>query len=384
MADNNGQAWQGRGRLVDLVTELERQAKAKADFVADTRSLKVEATESGLVLKAADVKAGEWLPRPAPIRPAALLQVGEKAEPSIPGQFLRRLAETRPARAAELLNGLMADGPARRFVRVLDGNVRAFLSDRFRVLDHYDIAFASLQAAREAGAVPLEAALTETSMRIKLTTPAVWESINQGRKAGRSIRAGDMGNADYLRSIGFDIGRDMPGGGGTVYPLVTISNSETGHGGYAVQVGIFEGACANGLIFEKAIGQVHLGERQAVGLFSEQTLAVESKAIFLKARDAVKGAFNADTFRALVNRCRDAQAVKVTAPSAAVENVAKAAGLSEKGKEALLAHFLGDYDMTRFGLAQAVARYAQDADTEAAPELEAIAGKVASGELVTA
>jgi hypothetical protein len=380
---SSAQAWSGRGKLSQLVAELERQTTAKADFVADTRSLKVEATEAGgLVLKAKDRAAGEWLPQPAPIRPAALLQFGEKAEPGIPGMFLKRLAETRPQRAAELLNGLMNDGPARRFVRVLDGNVRGFLSDRFRVLDHFDIAAAALQSAKEAGAVPLEAALSETGMRLKLTTPHLWETITQARKEGKAIKTGMLGSREYLEAVGFRMGDDMPGGGGTVYPLVTVSNSETGHGGFSVQLGIFEGACANGMIFEKAVAQVHLGERQQVGIFTEQTIAVESKAIFLKARDAVAAAFKRDTFAALVNRCREAQAQPIRAPQSAVENVAKAAGLSDKGREALLSYFLGDYDMTRFGLAQAVARAAQDLpQLDDAAALEAVAGKVAAGEV---
>lgn len=383
--NTQAQGWNGRGKLAQLVTELERQAASKVDFVADTRSLKVEAVGGKLQLHATESKAGEWLTAPAPIRPSALLQLGEKQEPNIPGMFLKRLAEQRPTRAAELLNGLMVDGPARRMVRMLDGQVRAVLSDRFRVLDHYDIAFAALQAAKEAGAVPIEAALTETGMRLKLTTPGVWDVIQQGRKEGKRIKAGDMGNRDFLRSLGFNLGDDLPGGPGTVYPLVTVSNSETGHGGFQVQLGIFEGACANGLIFEKAVGQVHLGEKLALGIFSEQTLALESKAIFSKARDAVKGAFTPKVFKALVDRCREAQAQPITAPQSAVENIAKAVGMSDKGREALLAHFLQDYDMTRFGLAQAVARTAQDeTDTDTAAALESVAGKVAAGELVAA
>ncbi len=46
-------------------------------------------------------------------------------------------------------------------------------------------------------------------------------------------------------------------------------------------------------------------------------------------------------------------------------------------RDALLAHFVRDYTPTRYGLAQAVARLAQDTDSpDEAADLEAAAGQI--------
>ncbi|NKE72879.1 hypothetical protein [Candidatus Manganitrophus noduliformans] len=380
-------SWSGRGSLTDLVGELERQKESKFDFVSDTRGIAVAEREGKLFLIPKEDRATEWIPALGlPIRPGALDQMGEKCDPQVPIKFLRELSGRRPRRAAELLNNLIEDAPARRFIRCLDGSIRAFLSDRYRVLDNYDLAFAALDAVRLAGGEVIEASLSETHMRIKFTSRQIWDAIDIRRQDNRgSWYAGGLGNQGYLSRVSARSGGDLPGGPGTVHPLVTLSNSETGHGGLSVRIGLLQAICFNLATVEEVVAKVHLGERLSVGVFTEETVTAESKAIYLKARDTIKGAFDPLAFKRMVDLAKEAQAQEIHAPAAAVENVAKAASLPEKAKDALLAYFVKDYDLTRYGLAQAVARLAQDEeDGESGAGLEDLAGKILRREMAFA
>ena len=103
----------------------------------------------------------------------------------------------------------------------------------------------------------------------------------------------------------------------------------------------------------------------------------DSWLIYLKARDAIKAAFHPETFARMVAMARQAQEDAVTSPYSAVQNVAKSAGLPEEKRNALLEYFLREYDATRYGMAQAVARLAQDeSDPDQSGALEDLAGTI--------
>lgn len=382
--------WSGRGTLKDLVTELERQKASKHDFVADTRDLRIgvktekngdKQTTTPVLLPVSAV-ANEWLPRAGlPIRLNALEQIGESTDPSLGTRLTKLLYEQRPNRFVDLVNGLWDDGPKRRFVRCIDEQVRAMLSQQYRVIDSFDIAFAAMDAVRAKNGEVFEASLSDRRMRIKFSSREVWDAVDGIRQApdGKWF-AGGLGNQEYLGKVGAKSWGDLPGGPGSVHPLVTVGNSETGDGGFFVRIGILLGACFNIATIEEVVGKVHLGGKMDVGIYSEATLNQEAKAIYMQARDAVVAAFDKGKWAKIVARARKAQAEKVEQPTAAVENVVASASLSDQSKNALLEYFLRDYDQTRFGLAQAVSRLAQDEhDADKASELEAFAGKVLTG-----
>lgn len=371
-----------RGDLKALVAELERQKNSKADCVLDTRTVEVAQASPGennlLVLKPITPQAQEWISKAGvPVKMQAFEQIAERSNPAVPIKFAKEMLDRNPLRLVALLNGLLHDHPEKRMVRMLDGQVRAFLSDKFRLLDNYDIAFTALDAVRQNGGEVIEASMSDSHMRIKFVNRNVFDAVNV-------MRAGGPDHA-WLGNTGYTKGDDLPGGPGTVHPIVTISNSETGHGGYNVQIGLLQAICVNTAIMEKAVTQVHLGSRLEVGIYTQETIMQDNKAIFLKAKDAVAAAFKKDVFQRMVNKAKEAQSQTIANPTAAVGLVAENTGLSEDSKNSLLAHFLKDYDQTRYGLAQAIARHAQDVkDEEKSNELEEIAGKVMTKELALA
>jgi hypothetical protein len=374
-------SWKGRGTLNQLVTELERQKNSRIDFVADVRHLKVEAN-GGIKIIPVTGQAFEWMPEGAMMmKRAAYHQLAEKCSPPIPTRFFDTLMTERPNRLADLVNGLHADDPKKRLVRCLDNEVRAWLSNGYRVIDNFDMAFTCLDEARKKDAQVFEADLSDKRMRIKFTTQQVWDKIDIVQRSGPqgSWYAGAIGNKELMGKtiLGARIKDELPGGQGTIHPVVTVLNSETGHGGFHVRIGILMGICFNVATLETVVSRVHLGERLEEGIFSQETISAETKAIMLKARDAIRAAFDQDKFAAMVAKAKAAQADKVESPSAAIDNIVAIGAVNEEQREALMTYFLRDYDQTRFGFAQAVSRLAQDiVDPDDAGDLESLAGKI--------
>lgn len=375
-------AWKGRGNLSNLVAELERQKASRFDFVADTRHFDVRAEDGKVMLHPKSAQAGEWLTAPALFNDAALDQLAEKCEPSVPKKFFDKLnTKKHGERLSALINGLHDDTPVKRLVRCLDGKVRAWLSDSYRVIDNFDMAFTCLDQAKRQNAEVIEASLSDTSMRIKFTTRQVYDVVDTVQRSGPQGGwfAGAIGNKELLGKtvLGARVTNELPGGPGTVHPIVTVSNSETGHGGFHVRIGILMGICYNVATLEDVVSQVHLGSRLEEGIFTAETRSVDSKAIMLKARDAVMAAFDQQKFRLMVAKAKTAQKDEIAKPTAAVDCVVEFAQLNDENKEALLEYFLRDYQPTRFGLAQAVGRLAQDTeDGDVAFDLEKLAGHI--------
>lgn len=382
-------SWKGRGTLQNLVTELKRQKESCHDFVADVRHFNIETEKGKIFLAPKNVQAGEWLPDGRiQFNPKALAQLGEKCNPSIPKKFFDALVEARGPRLVELINGLHQDDPSKRLIRCLDGNVRAWLSNTYRILGNHDIAFECMAEAHKAQAQVLEASLSDTNMRIKFTTQQVWDSVDVVQRSGPQGGwfAGALGNKELQGQtiLGATIRNELPGGPGTVHPIVTVSNSETGHGGFHVRIGILMGICFNVATLEDVVSQIHLGERMEEGVFTAETIAADSKVIMLKARDAVRAAFDTDKFKAMVAKAKNAQVDKIEKPISAVENIMEVGSINEEHKDALLSYFMQDYTPTRFGLAQAVSRLAQDlADGDEAYEMERLAGKIINNKQLT-
>lgn len=366
--------WNGRGTLAQLVEELERQKNSKIDFVADTRQLVYGWEDDGVVLKADADGTKLYLGNGCALGSTALSQAAMKSDPQIPEGFLKALLKKDGNHGVSLMNRLMGLAPDRRLIRLMDGKVRAILSDRYRVMDHFDMAFAALATVKTVGGSVIEASLTEDMMRIRFTTQTVWDVVNAARESGGF---GSKGNSSVVGRSMMNMKEDLPGGPGTVYPLVTLSNSETGRGGVKVRFGILQGICLNGMILDTAIDEIHLGQRMEVGAYSMKTQELESKSISSKIDDVLRIGFSSEGFKKLCEKARKASENEIQSPTTAVQNIVKATGLNEEERNSILEFFLKDYRMTQYGLAQAVGRTAQDTENPDRSEyLEEVAGRV--------
>ena len=376
--------WRGRGSLSSMVSELKRQIDARLDFVIDSRDL-VVAVDGGQLRLKGSPSAAEWIPRAGfALQRQALRQLAERANPSIPLRHVEEAAEKAPRRLADYMTGLMHDAPERRLVRVLDGKVRGFLSDAYKCIDNADVAAAVLEGAKEARASILEATLSDTAMRIKLVVPEIVEDVERVRSGDASGGAGSIGSPEYLARVAANSRGTMPqlpSGPNAVCPILTVGNSETGHGTFFGRVGILQAFCVNLATVETKLAQVHLGQRLETGIFSRETIALEADLILRKGKDLMRTAFDPARFKELVDKVRATVGQVVVRPIAAVEVACRAGLLGLDRLDALTQAFMQEPGGTSvYNLGQAIARVAQDVDNaDEASEWEQFAGDVLSG-----
>lgn len=394
-------SFRGRGSLQEVVTELRRQVEARADFVIDTRDMRFEARIVGdeadspwqMRLVPNTDSARDMIPREGyGILPQALTQIAGKNTPKMPARFAREASEVTPNRLADFLTGCMHDDSKRRLVRALDGDVRAFLSDSYRVVDNLWIAEKALGVARDCNARVLEASLTDSHMRLKFVAPEIWNELEVVRTSGDSSRwyAGGIGSQAYLSKVSAKSMGDLPdlddqGGAGTVWPIGGLGNSETGHGRTFFDGGILLAVCFNIARVEERLAEIHLGGKLETGIFRADTVHAEAETIQLKLRDCMHAFFTPAEFAKIVDQVRATTEKKILAPSMATKLLVKKDDrLADQDLDALLSHFTGGTQpggQTVFNLGQTVSRMAQDRPVEKAAELEALAGEIVKGNL---
>ena len=123
--------------LVEMAKEIQRQAELKADYMMDTRSLRLEPFGSDLYLNAY-TPSGEMAVEPLEINAIAHRQIGTHLK--IPAAYYDKMLTQHPQLLSENVNAWFEREPAVRLVRTIGGTARAFLSNRYRRIDNLDIA----------------------------------------------------------------------------------------------------------------------------------------------------------------------------------------------------------------------------------------------------
>lgn len=330
--------------LQELAAEVERQRHARKDYVASTEQLSFvkggfEPTRPVPMIRLNDA--------PMPITEVAHEQLGGYA--GVPRQYYDRIVKEFPDLWADTMNTLVPARPARRMVRTLDGNVRAFLSDAYRRLDNAELLEAVLPVFADFPGIVVESAeVTERRLYVK----AVYPKLEAEVRVGDPVQAG-----------------------------IVISNSEVGSGSYSIQQMVFRLVCKNGLITGSAMRKTHLGRRaEEEGMidWSKETRLADDRALFLKTRDVLRNALSSTPFEREVERLRAATGDIVTAsPVKAVEVLSQTIGLREHESDSVLNHLIQGGDLSRYGMMNAVTRMAQDVDSyDRSTDLEELGNRV--------
>ena len=126
--------------LKELVDELERQKTNRYDVVVPSENL--------IVLKDGDKL---WIDVPQPdgttkrhgITDYAHYQVADKT--GIPVKYYNKMKDSGHLDLLATNVNEWMPAKEKRLVRILDNNVRALLSDRYRIIDNHDVLFATLE-----------------------------------------------------------------------------------------------------------------------------------------------------------------------------------------------------------------------------------------------
>ena len=335
---------QGIKNVQALYKELEEQRENRKDIIADTRSLMVTSTEA---LSTMQVTAdGENLHYV--ISDVAHRQIADRL--GIPFKYYMRMRTEYPELLDANINGWLEENPEKRMLRILDGKLRAFLSDRYRRLDNLELVDHVLPVIAQMKGCSIESCdITDTHLYMKV--------INRTMKA--ELVPGDVVQAGFV-----------------------ISNSEVGLGALKVEPLLYRLVCKNGLITkELAHKKYHAGRQvedtdNAYELYSDETLAADDKAYFLKVQDIVSAAVDEARFNLTVDKMRASMEIPTGAdPFKTVEILGDKYVLNKAERASILRHFIMENDFSAFGLVNAVTRSSQDvADYNRATDLERLGG----------
>lgn len=341
------------GRTIqELARELVRQQETKVDYIADTRQIHLT-TPIAMEGRTPRVMMALDKASMVGIEQHAHRQIAERVK--VPAQYYDRMLKEAPELLQRNVNHWFAAQPERRMLRTLDGNLRAFLSDRYRPIDNMDLASAVLPVLHDADKdMRIESCeVTPSRMYIKARFPRITEEV----KVGDVVQAG-----------------------------LAISNSENGSGALRIEPFVFRLICLNGMISATALKRSHVGGRAildnedggAVEFYRDETLKADDKALWLKVQDTVRAAVSSAAFARTVAAMRDSTDVQMKiSPMKVVERLATRFTLQEDERDSVLMHLIKDGDLSQYGLLNAVTRASQDVESyDRATELERMGGQI--------
>lgn len=337
-----------KGKTLEaLGEELQRQRNARQDFIADTRSLVMESTPEKSTLRMSVKNRLEEFT----VGLVAHQQIASRL--GIPFRYYQKMQQEQPTLLDENVNTWLQETPEQRMIRVLDGRVRAFLSNRYRRLDNLELCAAVLPVIKEMkGANIVSCEVTESHLYLKV--------INKRMKA--EVTVGDVVQAGFV-----------------------VSNSEVGLGSLRVEPLVFRLVCKNGMICKDFsqkkyhVGrQVNESEDSAYELYSEETLRQDDRTFFMKVGDVVRAAVDEAKFQLTVDRMRESMNIPLEhQPQKEVELLADKFMLTQGERGDVLRQLFLTHDNSRYGLVNAVTAASQlCSDYERATELERIGGAI--------
>ncbi len=329
--------------LTDLVREIERQQTAKRDFIADTRQVRV--LEDGITIAVENQGAFR-------LSDHALEQVGERT--GVPLKYLRLMQHEAPKLLAENVNHWFLESPERRMIRTLDGNARAFLSDRYQRIDNADVAEMTLPVLSNVPGIKiLSTEITESRLYIKASTSLITGEV-KSRRVGDIVEAG-----------------------------VVISNSEIGLGAVSIAPFAHFLACTNGMVREGGKRWAHLGRvadpsDDVYEMLSDETRRADDQALLLKVRDTLAAALDSERFAAWLERLQNTTGQRLEGdPVKAIEVLGQKLSLNLEERASVLRNLIDGGDLSRFGVINAVTRTAESvANYDRASDFEAFGGLV--------
>ena len=186
---------------------------------------------------------------------------------------------------AHNLNEIYGHFDSRYLLRSYDGQLRGFLSDRFRRLDSRPIVEEFAKSCQKVGAVPIEGYSTETKIALKAMLPMVFEPV-----------------PNEVLAFG-----------------VCLENSDYGNGALSLRVFMLRLWCTNYAIADESLRQVHLGKRLTDSIsWSNRTYDLDTRTMGSAISDVVGHSLSEEKTTELCGVIRQANEEKID-PRKAIE-----------------------------------------------------------------
>jgi len=334
--------------ISDLAQRVDKNAKAKRDFVADSGCIRMKADGKTLNINGGKVEDIEFK-----MTNICHRQMGGTL--GIPAKYYDKLREKSPSLLAQNVNWWLHTEQRQQMIRTLslkDENpiARAFLSERYRPLDNVDLINELVPLINEKGADVKSCELTDSHLYLHASFPEIEREITEG---------------DVVRSG------------------ILIRNSEVGLSSLKVQPWIERLKCLNGMIVaDSGVRKYHVGKNLSNGdlayeLMSDETKLKTDKAFWSQVKDVVKSTIDISKFENIVNSYAEKAKIEVATPARAIEVTSNLFNLSADEGNTMLRHLCEGGDYSQWGIANSVTRMAHDQESyDRAVELEEVGGHV--------
>ncbi len=346
---------QGIGSIELLAAELTRRKEAKHDYRVPTQKItfdhdqviegdRSDSRRNTLKMSFSDDVAPQVVNRRAQTQLAAYLHT--------PMPYVEMLLEKQPDILAEHLTARIRREDDTRLVRTLDGSARAFLSNRYRMIDNDEIMEAALPALLKIGGLDvMSSAVTDDHMYLQVVTKRLTFEV----KKGDVVQAG-----------------------------IVLSNSEVGQGSVKIEPFFYRLVCTNGMISaEQSMKRYHVGRagqelETAYETFRDDTRRQDDRAFMMKVRDAIGASFVEKNFTRLLQPMLEATERRIEAPiEKVVERVTKQYQLGDTRRSSILEALARGGDLSQWGLANAITAQANsEKDYEKVVDLERAGGEI--------
>lgn len=173
-------------------------------------------------------------------------------------------------------------------MRSIDGNLRGFLSDRYRRIDSRPLVDTFATCVAEAGALPYRGTVTDTKINIAAVFPTIYEPI-----PGEIVAYG-----------------------------LTLENSDYGVGAVSLRSHMLRIWCNNLMVTEETMREVHLGKRLTDDMiYSQDTYRLDGETVVSALKDVMKHSLTKETIEAKMDAIKAADAKTLNADE--VKNIFK-------------------------------------------------------------
>ncbi len=323
--------------ISELAQEIERQENSKKDFIGNTKIIRL--TDEG--------KLDLGIDRALDVTKHCHGQISARTK--IPKVYYDRMLVDDPTLLSTNVNHWFDRAHENRMVRTLDGDARAFLSNKYRPLDNFDLLQTALPIFSEKQCDIKSCEVTPNKMYLKVLFPKMEAEI----KVGDPVQAG-----------------------------ICLSNSEVGDGSLAVDIFMLRLVCMNGMISSNSMRKYHVGRSQAADvqhLLQERTKDLNDAAYWSSVRDVIAASFDETAFLAEVGKLKESTERKIESPNMVkvVEATQRKFNFTDSQGNDIMKHLCQGGDFSQYGLIQAVTRTAEDqVDYDEATSLERAGGKI--------
>lgn len=330
--------------LVDFAQEIQNQMNAKKDYIVDTRRMTFDMGTDGAMMSLFNDQTNTTTV--LGVNEIAHDQIGAKL--GIPAGYYDRMRQENPELLAHNVNSWFQKNPKSYMVRTMYGNMRAFLSDKYYPIDNFEIAQTVLPIIADMKDARIESCeITDRKMYIKVVNPRLTTEVVPG---------------DIVQSG------------------LIISNSEVGCGNMEIQPLVYRLVCKNGMVVnDAATKRRHVGRKNVASedysLYTDETVRLDNIALMAKVRDTVRAIVDQTRFDKVVEMMRLAKGaeIKTTNIPAMIELAGTEFGFTKPEGTGILDYLIRGGDLTMYGMANAVTRFAQDVESyDRSTEMESI------------